>query len=451
MTLPDIPNFASLFQFAQRISTLEIKMSKFKQTNQFIEAVSLILSIVDNDLTFKMKEAMDVINQSLLEFELKKILIDKIEENRSINRSDIQKNLYNALVESYNFDKDIITSYGDVVTLKRGKYAYAEEHGQKVDDLEDQTHQEFNIGNDDVTHSVDNRPPQPWITQMAQAAGTQSSFNEFLATPIDFSTFIMHWLKIDTMTQEVLTGPTYDLLKGTCKSVVELEYHLEEVFKATNDQLEWYNPEGKPYPHELSKPLLLIRMNESQIKVVYNKHAYWGTYHWGLKRQKFYEYASNMEISKDVYLRHKIIVVTSLKIMKYFGYSHLEEIIVRRQDDQLYKFRECDFKRLRRQDIKDIWIVIQERIEDLKLGVESYQKKINLTRLDTYRSDLKRMTPCTSYPNMQGLIYKDEINKNCLMRTDKLHQFNDGTLNHVRTALNDIATWIEMDYFPKRK
>ncbi|GKD82808.1 hypothetical protein Tco_1349647, partial [Tanacetum coccineum] len=34
---------------------------------------------------------------------------------------DTQKNLYNALVESYNTDKDIITSYGDVVILKRGR------------------------------------------------------------------------------------------------------------------------------------------------------------------------------------------------------------------------------------------------------------------------------------------------------------------------------------------
>nr|GEU74609.1 hypothetical protein [Tanacetum cinerariifolium] len=37
------------------------------------------------------------------------------------------------------------------------------------------------------------------------------------------------------------------------------------------------------------------------------------------------------------------------------------------------------------------------------------------------------------------------------MRTDKLHKLSDGTFNHVRTTLNDIATSIEMDYFPKRK
>ncbi|GKC42695.1 hypothetical protein Tco_1060417 [Tanacetum coccineum] len=153
-------------------------------------------------------------------------------------------------------------------------------------------------------------------------------------------------------------------MKGTCKSVVELEYHLEEVFKATNDQLDWHNPEGRPYPLDLSKPLPLTKAADyshvkwikdkvprsiwSPVQVVYDKHAYWRTYHLGPKLHRFYGYATNMETSKDVYSRYRIIAVTSLKIMEFFGYKHLEEITVRRQDDQLYRFREGDFKRLRR-------------------------------------------------------------------------------------------------------
>ncbi|GJY68999.1 hypothetical protein Tco_0471981 [Tanacetum coccineum] len=95
-------------------------------------------------------------------------------------------------------------------------------------------------------------------------------------------------------------------------------------------------------------------------------------------------------------------------------------------------------------------IVIQERVEDLQLAVESYQKKINLTKPDTYRSDISKKTPYTAYRDIQGIIYQDDINKNHLMRTDELH-FSDGTLNHVRTSLNDIATGIQMEYLPKRK
>ncbi|GJV75883.1 hypothetical protein Tco_1507467 [Tanacetum coccineum] len=61
------------------------------------------------------------------------------------------------------------------------------------------------------------------------------------------------------------------------------------------------------------------------------------------------------------------------------------------------------------------------------------------------------MTPYTGYPDLQGIIYQDELSKNWLMRTDELHKFSDGTLNHVRTTLNDIATGIQIDYLPERR
>ncbi|GJV63392.1 hypothetical protein Tco_1474220 [Tanacetum coccineum] len=343
------------------------------------------------------------------------------------------------------------------------------------------------------------------MTKLAQSLGTTSSFNEFLATPINFSAFIMNQLNIQHLTQDLLTGPTYDLIKGTCKSVVELEYHLEEVFKATNDQLDWHNPKGRPYPHDLSKPLLLIldargrliipydhfinndleylkggsssckyttsitktkaadyghikwiedkipRSTWSEAQVVYDKHAYWGTYHWGPKRQRFYGYATNMETSKDVYSKHRIIVVSSLKIMEFIGYKHLEEITVQRQDDKLYKFREGDVKRLHREDIEDmLLLLVQGKLMNLNVD-ERYQKKINLTKPDTYRSDISKKTPYTAYRDIQSIIYQDDMNRNRLMRTDELHKFSDGTLNHVRTSLNDIATGIQMEYLPKRK
>ncbi|GKD90713.1 hypothetical protein Tco_1366220, partial [Tanacetum coccineum] len=87
-------------------------------------------------------------------------------------------------------------------------------------------------------------------------------------------------------------------------------------------------------------------------------------------------------------------------------------------------------------------IVIQERVEDLQLAIESYQNKINLSKPDSYRSDLRKMTPYTAYHDIKGIIYQDDIDRNHLMRTDELHKFSDCILNHVRTALNDIATGI---------
>ncbi|GJY86811.1 hypothetical protein Tco_0500837 [Tanacetum coccineum] len=118
------------------------------------------------------------------------------------------------------------------------------------------------------------------------------------------------------------------------------------------------------------------------------------------------------ESARDVYSRHRIIAITKLQIVEWHNYKHLDWITVRRNDDKLYTFKEGDYKRLRLQDIEDMLlllvqgkltnltieerlalnvslrmftrsIVIQRRVEDLQLGVESYQKKLNLTRPDT--------------------------------------------------------------------
>nr|GEX49591.1 hypothetical protein [Tanacetum cinerariifolium] len=92
-------------------------------------------------------------------------------------------------------------------------------------------------------------------------------------------------------------------------------------------------------------------------------------------------------------------------------------------------------------------IVIQRRVEDLQLGVESYQKRLNLTKPDTYRSDLKRREAYTAYSNPRGFIYQNKDKKNKLMRIDELHKFSDGMLNDVRNALDDRLKGIRMQYF----
>nr|GEZ62157.1 hypothetical protein [Tanacetum cinerariifolium] len=102
------------------------------------------------------------------------------------------------------------------------------------------------------------RSIQPWISDLDKQADFRTSFNELMDTPVDFSAFLMNRLKVDTLTPELLVGPTYELMKGSCKSLVELEFFLEEVYKVTTDQLDWNNPKGQQYPHNLLKPLPLI-------------------------------------------------------------------------------------------------------------------------------------------------------------------------------------------------
>nr|GEX56869.1 hypothetical protein [Tanacetum cinerariifolium] len=56
---------------------------------------------------------------NLSELKLKKILIDKMERNKLIHRSDQQKTLYKALIDPYETDKVILDTYEDTVTIKR--------------------------------------------------------------------------------------------------------------------------------------------------------------------------------------------------------------------------------------------------------------------------------------------------------------------------------------------
>nr|GEU83418.1 hypothetical protein [Tanacetum cinerariifolium] len=266
-----------------------------------------------------------VVAADLSEMELKKILIEKMEGNKSIQCSDEQRNLYKALVEAYEADKIILDTYGERVILKRRRNDDDDDQGEGPSTGSDRGSKRQREGKEPESASA---PLEP----ATRSAG-----------------------RVDTLTPELLAGPTYELMKGSCNSLIELEYHLEEVYKATTDQLDW-------------------------------------------------------ESALDVYSKRRINAVTDLKIVEWHSYKHLDWISIRRDDDKIYKFKEGDFKRLRLQDIKDILllliqgklsnltveehafnvshrmftrsIVIQQRVEYLQLGVESYQKRLNLTQPD---------------------------------------------------------------------
>nr|GEV95870.1 hypothetical protein [Tanacetum cinerariifolium] len=150
--------------------------------------------------------------------------------------------------------------------------------------------------------------------------------------------------------------------------------------------------------------------------------------------------------TKDVYPGKRIIAVTGFTIMNWYDYGYLDEIekltnlTINEHYDlnvALRMFTRC--------------IVVQRRVEDIQLDVESYQKKLNLTKPDTFRPDLRNKTTYTAYSDPQGVIYVDQNNKNRLMRTDELHKISDDTLDSVRTTLYDIAFGIRMKYLPKKK
>nr|GEV77731.1 zinc finger, CCHC-type [Tanacetum cinerariifolium] len=489
--LQDLPNFGSLFGFDHRLKALEANFFEFMPTNQFAGAVSFILEIVERYMDQQMNEAIEknvneqleaeVLTRSsnssntsyavaadLSEMELKKILIKKIESNKYIHRSDEQRNLYKALVDAYDCDKIILDTYGDTVTLKRRrddankdeKPSAGSDRGSKRR-REGKEPESTSAPKEKATKTTGKSTqrskshqktasefaPAEEPVDLAKQANSRSSFNELMDTPVDILTFLMNRIKVDTLTFEFLAGPTYELMKGLCKSLVELEFFLEEVYKATTNQLDQNNPEGQQYLHNLLKPLPLIPNSQGRHVIPFDhfinndleylhggasnrkyttfvtktKAADYGHIKW--IEDLFYEFAVNRESARDVYSKRRIITVTNFRlsngiITSILIGSRCVEMMTSYTSSKKATSRGFTFK-------------------TLKICVESYQKKLNLTKPDTYRSDLKRKEAYIAYSNPKGFIYQNKDKQNRLMQIDELQKFNDGTLNDVPTALDD--------------
>ncbi|GKC70675.1 hypothetical protein Tco_1116558 [Tanacetum coccineum] len=105
--------------------------------------------------------------------------------------------------------------------------------------------------------TVNDTPEQSWLNEMIQNEKPLLTFDELMSTPTDFPAFVMNRLKLNKITRADLVGPVFNLLKGTCKSCVELECNMEECYRALTDQLDWVNPKGHKSPFDMSKPVPL--------------------------------------------------------------------------------------------------------------------------------------------------------------------------------------------------
>ncbi|GJY59654.1 hypothetical protein Tco_0459546 [Tanacetum coccineum] len=645
--LSTLPDFSSVFRFNDRITTLEKEVAKLKKDPLHTQVTTLVDEHLDTRLgetkkEFKkflsdsltarikeqvkdqlphilpkevsnfappvietlIKESREEINLSkvssqthssyeaastLTEFELKKILIDKIEKSESYLADPEHRDCYYGLKKSYDLDKDYLYSY-DVYSLKRsrkgkdkdedpstrldrglknrktskdaepttcskkkdstsgsskgsksqpksfGKSVHSEEpvfevtdsdmpHDQEGDlvDNEDEprkedaskrdwfkkptppqepTNPDWNIGK-----TTQEGPTQNWLINLAASTSTDKllkDFDELMSTPIYFSSYILNGLKIKNLTQKILLGPAFKLLKGTHSNYAELEYDFEECYKALSEKFDWENPKGGDYPFDLSKPLSLITRGKRQrvpveffinndlkylqgwvstmtymtsttktkvtqydllgiedmvpniwspVKVAYDKYTLWGILHLREQRKSFYAFARGMQSRGDVYSTKRILTVTHVSVMRKHGYGYLEEIVVRRVDNNrltnLSGDDVADFAIALRMFTKSL--VIQKRVEDLQLRVESYQKQINVTKPDTTRPDLRKRHTYTPYKDPQGFIYVDDFERNRLMRSDKLYKFSDGTLTRLLSSLKDITKNIDMTYLSKRR
>ncbi|GJV29696.1 hypothetical protein Tco_1386144 [Tanacetum coccineum] len=225
-------------------------------------------------------------------------------------------------------------------------------------------------------------------------------------------------------------------------------------------QLDWNNPEGVRYPFDLSKPLPLQGPSchrtvaadyffNNDLEYLKNSNPK-VTYTSSIMKTNAARYEIKgikdmvSKFSKhNVYSIKVILGVKSVSVKKLHGYGHLEEIVVKRSNQQLYKFKEGDFVDLHLNDIEDMILlaiqhklfhldrsvivefivalcmftrslILKRRVKDLQLGVESYQKKLNITKPQKTFLEIEFKEPYTPSYDPPRISLRDEIHHKVL-------------------------------------
>ncbi|GJS41619.1 hypothetical protein Tco_0566662 [Tanacetum coccineum] len=165
--------------------------------------------------------------------------------------------------------------------------------------------------------AVDDSQEKTWFNDLLSTEKGPLTFDELMATPIDFSKFVMNRLKIDKLTKAHLVGPVYNLLKGTCQSrsghlAIASEYFFNndlEYLKSSNPKKKYTTSitKTKAARYELVGIEDMIPSLRSVTKVGYDKDVEQGIKHWGPKRQLFYRSQINKFSKHDVYSTRKIL------------------------------------------------------------------------------------------------------------------------------------------------
>ncbi|GJQ91878.1 hypothetical protein Tco_0003017 [Tanacetum coccineum] len=452
-SLQDLPNIGSLFGFDHRLKTLENDFLKFKQTNQFTEAISTIPGIVDAYLANKIHEAVknvvqlqsdrlrdeaqaeneDFINK--LDDNIKKIIKDQVKEQVKAQVSKILLKIEKTVNEQ--LEAEVLTrSSNESKTSHAVAANLSELELKKI--LIDKLEITFKRRRDDEDKDKEpfagsNRGSKRRRAEKELESTTEEPMHT--AKDLEEPAHQEFEIRVTEDQPDEETSQLPDCSLDQMKDPLELEYFLEEVYKATTDQLDWNNPKGQQYPHDLRKPLPLIPNSRGRQVIPFdhfinNDLAYLSG---GVSSQK---YTNSVMKTKAADYRH----------IKW-----IEDLVLNTtDDDKLYKFKEGDFKRLRIQDIEDmLLLLVQGKLTNLtveerlafNVSLQMFTRSIIIQRRV---EDLQ-----LAYSNPRGFIYQNKDKKYKLIRIDELHKFSDCTLNDVRTALDDRLKRIRIKYLPQ--
>ncbi|GKB29525.1 hypothetical protein Tco_0868926 [Tanacetum coccineum] len=415
--LSTLPDFASVFRFNDRITSLEKEVAELKKDPLHTQVTTLVDEHLDTRLGETREEFMNFLSESLTarikeqlikesryevtlakvssqpqstyeaastltKFELKKILLDKIEKNK---------------------DKDEDPSAGSDLGLKKRKLSKDAEPttGPEKKDSTSASSKGTKSQPKSSGKSVQSKEPVFEVADSDMPQDQEENLGDNEDEPRNATASRCDWFKKPTPPQEP-TNPDWHenpkggdylfdlskplpLIKHGKRQRVPFEFFINNDLKylqGGSSTMTYLTSTTKTKVAKYDLPGIedMVPNIWSPVKVAYDRYALWG----------------------DVYSTKRILAVTYVKVMRKHGYEYLEEIIIRRSDKALYRFKEGDFPRLRINDIEDIlllvvqnWLtnlsgddvadfaialrmftrslVIQKRVEDLQLGVEKYR------------------------------------------------------------------------------
>ncbi|GJT41488.1 zf-CCHC domain-containing protein [Tanacetum coccineum] len=270
----------------------------------------------------------------------------------------------------------------------------------------------------------------------------------------------------------------YELFRNRFMSRAEYDYDMDQMTISMSDDMNWRKKDLKGWKYALS----ITKRHVAEYKigwieedigrifrntiVEYDMDAMLGIHHW-LKMKKLACRGKSVDITNGkVYSDLKITFVDEVKVDLLFEYGFLESITVTRDDKKKYTFKESDFIRLNLNDIEDMYVskgqgklkhlggtteyyltqsllvymrnvIIKKRVEDVQLGVESYQKSLYIIRPQTSIPNIQQYPTYTMCPRSFGVVYEGKGELKKFMRSNEVFKFFDGTLVDVHDQLEN--------------
>ncbi|GKE88842.1 hypothetical protein Tco_1566317, partial [Tanacetum coccineum] len=89
--------------------------------------------------------------------------------------------------------------------------------------------------------------------------------------------------------------------------------------------------------------------------------------------------------------------------------------------------------------VVNLWtrnLVIRQRVEDLQLGIESYQKQLNLTKPGWDAKGFEYKHDYTIIESPRAVVFHVHNNEGKIMRFNEIYKFSDGMLTNILEALD---------------